>query len=300
MVVTDFLRAIGRRWYVLIVGLIATAWLGYVAVDMTPPEYTARGLVLLLPSQDVVGQGGNPFLAMGDLGLPASILAAYFQSSSVQAEVAEVSPDAKYSVAIEASTRGPLMSIDVTDMSADGALTTLDYLAAAIPSNLARLQQEVGAPSESTVTSMPLTMDSEATEHTDGTVRILIVAVAVGLLATVTLTFTIDRLILRRAQRRGGDDDADPADAADRRESTDDGDGDDGDDGDDAEGAEVAEGDAGTDVADADVADDAAIADGEADVAVDGDVAEDQPAVVVEEPADDLVLQAPENLEQSR
>ncbi|MFB6612117.1 hypothetical protein ACFCVO_17470 [Agromyces sp. NPDC056379] len=278
MVVTDFLRALGRRWYVLIVGLIATAWLGYVAVDMTPPEYTARGLVLLLPSQDVVGQGGNPFLAMGDLGLPASILAAYFQSSSVQAEVAEVSPDAKYSVAIEASTRGPLMSIDVTDMSADGALTTLDYLAAAIPSNLARLQQEVGAPPESTVTSMPLTMDSEATEHTDGTVRILIVAVAVGLLATVTLTFTIDRLILRRAQRRGGDD-AEPADAADLGESTDDGDV--------AEGSEAAEGDAGTDVADGDVAEDA-------------DVAEVRPPVVVKEPAADLVLQAPENLEQSR
>ncbi|MFC9560116.1 hypothetical protein [Agromyces sp. NPDC056965] len=280
MVVTDFLRALGRRWYVLIVGLIATAWLGYVAVDMTPPEYTARGLVLLLPSQDVVGQGGNPFLAMGDLGLPASILAAYFQSSSVQAEVAEVSPDAKYSVAIEASTRGPLMSIDVTDKSADGALTTLDYLAAAIPSNLARLQQEVGAPSESTVTSMPLTMDSEATEHTDGTVRILIVAVAVGLLATVTLTFTIDRLILRRAQRRGGDD-AEPADAAGSGESTDDGDV--------AEGAEAAEDDVDTEGADAEGAD-----------ADDADVAEDQPPVVVKEPADDLVLQAPENLEKSR
>ncbi|SIN90827.1 hypothetical protein SAMN05443544_1785 [Agromyces cerinus subsp. cerinus] len=270
---TDFLRAMGRRWYVLIVGLIATAGLGYAAVAMTPPEYTARGLVLLLPSQDVVGKGGNPFLAMGDLGLPASILAAYFQSSSVQAQVAELSPEAKYSVAIEASTRGPLMSIDVTDVTADGALTTLDYLAGAIPSNLERLQQEVGAPSASTVTSMPLTMDSEATEHTDGTIRMMIVAVAVGLLGTVTLTFTIDRLILRRAQRRR-DDALQSADAADVTE---------GDEGADAAaGAEGAEPADGTEVVDGD------------------DVVEDQPSVVVREPDADLVLQVPENLEQSR
>jgi hypothetical protein len=204
VVLSDFLRAIVRRWYVVVVGLCATAALAFGASAVDPPEYSVRGLVLLLPSAETVGVGGNPFLSLGGLDLPARLIVAYFQSEAMQSEISEVSPTAEFGVGIEESTRGPVIAIDVTDDSEEGALATLAFIAAAIPENLDRLQDEVEAPPQSRVGSMPLTIDEEAVPETSGTMRLVIAAVAVGIVATLSVTFAVDRLLLGNARRRNG------------------------------------------------------------------------------------------------
>lgn len=198
----DVMRALARRWYVLIVGLIMTAGLAYGAYAATPPEYTARGLVLLLPSEIAVGEAGNPFLALGGLEQPAGIVVAYFASASAQAEVEAESPTAQYLVAIDDSTRGPVISVNVTDETAEGALATLSFLMERIPAQLERLQRDVDAPDEAIITSMPLTVDQEAKVDRSGTVRMVIAATAVGLLVTGAVAFALDGVLLRRRQRR--------------------------------------------------------------------------------------------------
>jgi len=185
----------------VIVGLLATAGLGYAASVTSPPVYAARGLILLLPPEDAVGEGGNPLLSMGGLGLPASILVAYFSSSAVQAEVEAVAPDASYEVSIEESTRGPLLAIDTSDSTGEGALLTLQFLAGEIPATLAQLQDEVDAPLKSAVVSMPLTMDTGAEQDRSETDRLLIVAIGVGLVGTVFAAFTLDRVLLGKRAR---------------------------------------------------------------------------------------------------
>lgn len=202
MGLADLLGAVRRRWYVVVVGLLATIGLGYVAAVSSPPTYTARGLVLLVPSKAVVGEGGNPLLVMDGLTLPASILVAYYQGEAAQAEAAAVVPTATYEVTIDESTRGPVIAIDVADPTAAGAIEMLDHLAASVPTNLERLQSEVDAPQASTVSAMPLTMDTKATADTSSATRRLIAAVGIGLVGTMLLTAAFDGLLLRRSRAR--------------------------------------------------------------------------------------------------
>ena len=111
--VTDFLRVALRRWYVLIAGVLATVALTSAVPQVAPPDYTARGLVLLLPAEASTGAGGNPLLMLDGLTTPADVVVAYFKSEAAQELVAKAAPTAEFSVEMEQSTRGPLIAVDV-------------------------------------------------------------------------------------------------------------------------------------------------------------------------------------------
>ena len=96
------------------VGILLTGVLGYSASAFVAPSYTARGLVLMLPSKNAVGPGGNPFLGLGGLDLPARVVVAYYTSAPAQEAIAEVTPGASVTVSMEESTRGPVIAIDVS------------------------------------------------------------------------------------------------------------------------------------------------------------------------------------------
>ena len=198
----DVMRALGRRWYVLVAGLLMTVGLAYGAYQVTPANYTASSLVLLLPSTSAVGPGGNPFLALSDLDQPAGILVAYFSGSAAAADVKANAPTAKYQVLISQSTRGPIIEVDVTDKTSAGAIGALDYLTNQIPAELHKLQTAVDAPADALITSMPLTVDAKAKADYSGTIRMVISAVVVGLLVTGVIAFALDGLLLGRRARR--------------------------------------------------------------------------------------------------
>ena len=205
--ILDVLRALRRRWYVLIVGLLLTGGLAYGAYKTTPPEYTARGLVMLLPAKASIGAGGNPFLSLSGLEQPASIVVAYFASTAERDEIADRAPNAEFEVVIDSSTRGPVIAVTVTDNSPAKTLSTLNYITDQIPVQLQRLQQEVSAPPETMVTSAPLVIDESAEANRAGTIRMVIAATMLGLVATCVAAFTLDGMLLsRRARRRDTDE----------------------------------------------------------------------------------------------
>lgn len=198
----DVIRALARRWYVLVTGLLLSAGLAWGAYVVTPPTYTAAGLILLLPSKASVGPGGNPFLALSNLDQPAGILVAYFSGATAQADVKAKAPEAQYQVSINSSTRGPIVEVDVTDTTAKGALDTLGYITSQVPVTLSRLQRDVDAPADAVITSMPLTIDRKAKANFSGTTRMVIAAAIVGLLATGGAAFALDGLLMSRRLRR--------------------------------------------------------------------------------------------------
>ncbi|WP_426184805.1 hypothetical protein [Microbacterium sp. TWP3-1-2b2] len=203
--VLDVIRALGRRWYVVLVGAIVTAGLTVGAYVTTPPEYNARALVLLLPSEVAVGEGGNPFLTLGGLEQPAGILVAYFSSAPAREDVKQQSPTAQYVVGIDDSTRGPVIAIDVTDTSAEKTLDTLTFIADRIPVELAALQEQVDTPADAVITSIPLTVDEKAERGMGATIRMMIAALVVGITATCITAFALDGLLRRRQLRRSGE-----------------------------------------------------------------------------------------------
>ncbi|WP_426516468.1 hypothetical protein ACPPVQ_17870 [Diaminobutyricibacter sp. McL0618] len=198
----DVMRALGRRWYVLVAGLLMTVGLAYGAYQITPPNYTASGLVLLLPSTSAVGKGGNPFLVLSDLDQPAGILVAYFSGSTAAADVKANAPTAKFQVLISQSTRGPIIEVDVTDKTSAGAIGALDYITTQIPVELNKLQTQVDAAADARISSMPLTVDARAKADYSGTIRMVISAAVVGLLITGVIAFALDGLLLSRRARR--------------------------------------------------------------------------------------------------
>lgn len=200
--VLDVVKALGRRWYVVVVGLILSVGLAMGAYSITPPEYNARGLLLLLPGANAVAEGGNPFLSLSGLEQPASIVVAYFSSESAHTEIADRSATAQFQVLLDESTRGPVILVDVTDETADATLSTLDYLLTRIPEELARLQSEVKAPAPSVITSMPITVDGEAERDSSATIRNVIAAGVVGIVLTGFAAFALDGILLRRRMRR--------------------------------------------------------------------------------------------------
>jgi hypothetical protein len=215
------MRALGRRWYVVLTGLLLTAGLAFGAYKASPPEYNARALVLLLPSKFDVGKGGNPLLQLDGLEQPASILSAYFASAPVLAEVARLSRTAEFEVDLDPSTRGPLIVVDVTDKTAADTLRVRDYLLTRIPTELQRLQQEADARNGAFVNSMLLVADSKPKLDIHSTLRITIAALVIGLVGTGISAFAIDGLMERRRLSEaprgvtgsdGTDDDAVPED----------------------------------------------------------------------------------------
>jgi hypothetical protein len=197
-VVLDVLRALGRRWYVVIAGLVLTAAMTLGAYQLSPPEHNARALVLLLPPKSDLGKGGNPFLQLSGLEQPASILTGYFSSEPARAEVEKLSPNAQFTVAIDSSTRGPVILVDVTDDTAAATMKVLEYLLGRIPEELTSLQQKVGARQATTIRSMPLVVDRQPKADTSGTLRAMIAALVLGLVATGVTAYSIDGLVQRR------------------------------------------------------------------------------------------------------
>ena len=198
----EVIAALGRQWMVTVAGLMATAALVWGAVAVEPPVYTARALVLLVPSEQAVGKGGNPFLALGGLDLPARVVVAYYESDGAKAQFTSGSPDAEYVVAIEESTRGPVIAVDVTDATPQRALETLELLTSSIPVELQRLQAEVDAPQNAVVSTLVLAKDEEAEIDTSGTVRMLIAAAGLGLVTTVVGAVATDGMRRSRARSR--------------------------------------------------------------------------------------------------
>lgn len=193
----DMFAALARRWYVVLLGFMLTAGLVALVPKVAPPEYTARGLVLLLPPQSAK-QIGNPFLELGGLDLPARVLVAYYSSNSMRDQITAFSPDADTTVSIEESTRSPVIAIDVVDSSPEMALKTLRFVADSIPDNLAQLQAGVQAPENARVRSMPLTMDERAEVDLGNLIRAAVAAAVLGLAVAASVALGLDGLLRRR------------------------------------------------------------------------------------------------------
>lgn len=197
---STFFHAVRRKWYVAVAGLILTAGLGVGVSQFVQPEYTARGLILLIPP--VEETGANPFLSIGGLELPARVLVAAYSSNAMQERIADRAPDAEVKVTMEEATRGPVIAVDVVDTSAEGALETLDFVVETIPVTLDQLQDDVNAPSNARATSIQLTMDTIAEPEYETLIRVMVLVVGGGLAVTVLAILLAENLSQRSARAK--------------------------------------------------------------------------------------------------
>ena len=122
MDLSELLNAIGRRWYVLVSGVILTAGLVYLALQYVPVTYDVKSSILLLPPRSTLKEtDGNPFLGLGGLDIVAGVLAKSLTDSESESSIVPAGAKAKYTVQEDASVSGSVLEVAASDETAGGA-----------------------------------------------------------------------------------------------------------------------------------------------------------------------------------
>ena len=205
MAVSDLWGAVGRRWYVVLLGVLATAALTFGVSQVVPVTYETKALVVLLPPTTQKDLGGNPFLGLNGLDSLAAVLGRSMTSDALAAEVKAVSDKATFSVGPDSTTSGPVILATVEDPSSAGATKVLDRILAEVPIRLKALQIENGAPADTLVSQTLVSRDAEPKAQNKDLIRALIVVAGAGLAASIAAAALVDRLLSgRRASRLVG------------------------------------------------------------------------------------------------
>lgn len=204
MEMRDLRSGLLRRWYVVLLGVLATVALTVMTMDRVPATYQAGGSALLVPGRDAIVEGGNPFLYLGGLVQARDVLVRRLASEELFAPLTQRYPETEVSIRADPSTSSPVLLVTATAPTPEAALAARDFALEVVPVELDTLQDAVGAPEPTRAGVIVLTADAEAEAVTRQRTRALGGVVAGGIVGTVLLTALVDGLLLARRARRGG------------------------------------------------------------------------------------------------
>jgi len=192
MYLADLLPSLRRRWWAVSLGLLATLGLGYMALTLVPIEYVARSSMLLLPPESTLETTSNPYLGLGGLQPAADVLSRALNDGAVHEALAPRDGTATFTVDRDTTSSGPLVLVEVTDVSSTGAAATLDAVVAEMHLTLKKLQEEVGVPEIELIDVVDVARDMTPEPDNKTQIRAILVAVALGLGGTLFGTDLLD------------------------------------------------------------------------------------------------------------
>ncbi|HTZ43829.1 MAG TPA: hypothetical protein VMB79_08185 [Jatrophihabitans sp.] len=193
-------RTLIRRWYVTLLGLLLTLGLVYAGAKLSPPTYQARASVLLIPPKSQ--QEANPYLGLGGLQEVSDVLSRAVSDSVTTDAVTAAGGSAKYSVARDTSTTGPIILVTAEAPSAATALLTDKLLIQRMGPALTSLQAGQDVPAGAYINLITLSADQKAAVQRKSQLRACIAGGAAGLLLTVLLVAFAEKTANRRRGRR--------------------------------------------------------------------------------------------------
>lgn len=198
----DLPATLRRRWYFTALAALATVGVALTAFLAFPPTYEAKTSILLLPPKSTVGEGGNPYLLLADLGRAVDVVIRTLSSqSSVQAASA-LDPNGTYEVAPDYETNGPIFIITAGNKTPDSTLKTLRAVTDMVPSTLVQLQESLGIESQSQITSSVLATDDTPTTVRKSQIRAVIAGGALAAIFSILMVAFADSYLNRRARKR--------------------------------------------------------------------------------------------------
>ena len=199
MYLAELVGGLRRRWWAVVIGLLGTAAITYVAFTLVPPEQEAHASLLVLPPAKTVGETGNPYLALGGLEPGADMLAAAMNSGTVHESLAPSDGSATFEVARDTDSSGPMLLVSVNDDDPERTLALLDSVIETMPHVLAQLQEQVNVRTSNRLTLTEVTRDTQAEPSVKKLLRATLVAAVGGLALTVFGTNMLDGLLIRRS-----------------------------------------------------------------------------------------------------
>ncbi|MFT3877026.1 MAG: hypothetical protein QM708_11485 [Propioniciclava sp.] len=187
-----------RRWYVLVAGIVIAAAAVAGVSTSVPASYTQISSAVLIPAKGVFPEGGNPFLYLGGLTQQRDLLVRTMLSDDVMSRVVNGDPQAELVVEIDGTTAGPVVVLQATSSSPDGATSLLQRANDALVIELGRLQAEVDTPPSAQTTLLPLAQDAEPDRSLKAQLQLSVVVGGGILLITLIAAVWLDGRSPRR------------------------------------------------------------------------------------------------------
>lgn len=191
MEVGGTLRVLGRRRWVLLVGLLAVvAAVGYAATS-AKPQYTATATVLL------TAPAANPYLDVAQqLDVLARSTAAEDSDQATSTRLAAAGATSLYTISLDEVNRTALF-VKATDRDAPTAVRTILAVERQIQTTLLARQAQLRVPAAATISSRPLAVPVvQAFNKTRN--RLLLVAGGGAIAGTVVVAYLLEGLDRRR------------------------------------------------------------------------------------------------------
>ena len=200
----DALRVLGRRWQVVLIGLLLTGGAGAYAITAVPTQYQARAqYVMLLPSGANGAQNPtNPYINLNSgLIFASTLIASDMGTKDVVRSLVKSGFESDFSVA-QGTTGGPVLDVIVDGTDRVDVLETRDELLRRFDEKLNELQDISGIPSRQLIFSRTNAVDPLAEVVPGAKKKALVLIAAVGLIVTLIMTFTVDGILRRRTARK--------------------------------------------------------------------------------------------------
>lgn len=221
MYLRDFGRALVRRWYLVIVGILLAGLSCFFVWSQVGARYTAENSTLMLPPLSATkgtapkGRDGNPLLYLGGLGQARDVVIGAVNAASVRTDHENRFPSAEYVVAADTLSSGPIVVVRSTASSPEVALGSAEFMTERLQVELDRMQAELEVGKDSKIRLMALTADTAPKADNQLRIRVAVVVGAALVLGALFLIGLMDGLVLSR--RRGRHTHTDPAAAPKRR-----------------------------------------------------------------------------------
>jgi hypothetical protein len=197
-----------RRWYLALVGLLATAGLIALAVHAVPPKYEATADVLLLPPKTT--NGANPYLLLGGLQSAADVVSRAMMDTDTVRTVEIAAGSRKYVVEPDHTTSGPVLLITVTESSPAVAAKVRKIVIDQVPVTLLALQAASNVQPSFRITDQLITKD-DPTAYRSSQYRAVLIAAGFGIFGTLLFSALVDSFILRRRKDEAPEPPAPPS-----------------------------------------------------------------------------------------
>lgn len=213
MKLPEGLAPLARRWYVILIGLLATAGLLIVGAARAPLNYSASATVLLVPSQSSIPEGGNPFLYLGGLIQARDVVVKNLSTEAARGAVLDSAGGGDFTVSGDPTSGAPMILISATGDSESATAALRTALLEALPDQVAAIQERASTPQEAAFQAFVVADDSPPEPQTKGRLRLLLALAGVGVGLTFLAAIALDAVLRwRKADPRTAQGSAHPDD----------------------------------------------------------------------------------------
>lgn len=204
------IRIVGRRWYVVVAGLILTAIAAFVVMQSVAPTYQASGSAMVVGPAPASEDGDvdplslNPYARFdGATSTLAAVTVQIMNDIEVRERLHEQGANADYQIG--QATSGPVISVVVIDADEQQAIDSASLVLHAVNDELDQRQAEAGAPEASRIRSFVVTEPTRSVRLTGARIRAFLAVAVLGTAASVSMAFVAEAIAQGRRRKRDED-----------------------------------------------------------------------------------------------